>query len=166
MLFQKEEATLTATYSPNSPPAKEQKEGLMQAFRLHAAIPGKHPPPQWVPPCSQMEARLSAQVLKEIREDKNDQSGELEPGEFFLLRKGKEGSVCQGTDAAAVNSSKCQQRAVGSQKLRRKGGAWERRTWKLCRWSKYFCCSEMSERLVHWSAWLAVVHMERQTLWR
>lgn len=80
-----------ASYSPKCPPAKKQKKGLMQAFRLCTAILGKHPPPRWMPTCSQMEASLSAQVLKEIREDKNDQRGEPKPGEFFPLKKRKGG---------------------------------------------------------------------------
>lgn len=45
--LQNEEAARIATFSQKSPPAKKQKKGLMQVFRLRAVIFRKYPPTQW-----------------------------------------------------------------------------------------------------------------------
>lgn len=94
-----------------------------------------HPPSEFPgngPPCSQKDANFSSQGLSKTKA-KMIRVEYLSLENLFLLRKGKEGSICQQPDAAAGNSGKSQRRAASNQRLHgpRKGGVLERWSWKL-----------------------------------
>lgn len=131
MPLQNEEAAQIATFSQKSPPAKKQKKGLMQVFRLRAAIFRKYPHALKKTQVFLLKGKGKQRKAKKIRVEY------LCLVSLFLL-KGKEGFICQHPDAGAVNSSKYQRRVVSSQKLHssRKGGALERWSWKLRRCHK------------------------------